>query len=315
MNFSDKWKQRILYSHVLANEAGMPLAEYLAAHFPRFNPDGWTREIRAGRVRVDDRAEPPETCLREHECVAFFPGELPEPEANLHFRVVYEDADLLVIDKPGDLCVHPSGPFYRHTLWHLLGGIYGEVKFVNRLDRETSGLLCAARNTHTAAAMDNHLTPMHKEYTALVIGHLSDEIRARGHLTPDLKSVVAKKKHFVFDPDAAPDEADFSDTLLQPIHPVGADMTLVRAIPFTGRQHQIRATLFSLGFPLAGDKLYGPDERIFLKIRTQTISPEDYALLRMKRQALHSALLEFVHPGTGEKIRCVSPLPPDFPRE
>ena len=87
------------------------------------------------------------------------------------------------------------------------------------------------------------------------------------------------------------------------------DLTLVRAILGTGRQHQVRATLFSLGFPLAGDKLYGPDERLFLKIKTQDLSADEFAKLRFGRQALHAAVLEFRHPFTGELLRFESPFP------
>ena len=98
-------------------------------------------------------------------------------------------------------------------------------------------------------------------------------------------------------------------TDLAEVSHVPPDMTLVRAILGTGRQHQVRATLLSIGFPLAGDKLYGPDERLFLKIKPQTLTDADRALLRFSRQALHAAVLEFRHPFTGETIRCESPFP------
>ena len=87
------------------------------------------------------------------------------------------------------------------------------------------------------------------------------------------------------------------------------DMTLVRAVLGTGRQHQVRATLHSLGFPLAGDKLYGPDERLFLKIASGELNDDDFEKLRFGRQALHAAVLEFRHPFTGESLRFESPFP------
>ena len=96
--------------------------------------------------------------------------------------------------------------------------------------------------------------------------------------------------------------------LLEESH-VPPDMTLVRAVLGTGRQHQVRATLHSLGFPLVGDKLYGPDERLFLKIKSQTLTDADRALLRFGRQALHAAVLEFRHPFTGELLHFESPFP------
>jgi 23S rRNA pseudouridine955/2504/2580 synthase/23S rRNA pseudouridine1911/1915/1917 synthase len=313
-DFADKLARRQLYSHVPEAEDGAILADYLAAHFRRFDRAGWVRSIEAGLVNVNDRSAAPETALKKHDRVGYFPPETPEPDAVLDYRVVYEDADLLVIDKPGDLCVHPTGPFFRHTLWHLVGSKYGEIRFVHRIDRETSGLVVAARTRRMAAAMDNGGTPVRKEYLALVTGDFRGRVHADGFLVHDAASAVRKKKRFVFadSPEAAsikfdPTAETAVTELIEESH-VPPDMTLVRAVLGTGRQHQVRATLYSLGFPLAGDKLYGPDERLFLKIKSQTMTDADRALLRFKRQALHAAVLEFRHPFTGETIHCESPF-------
>lgn len=312
MNFEDKFRRRILYSHILRGERGMTLTAYLTRRFPRFDADGWTAQIRNGKVQVNCLPAEPETALREHDCVAFFPEPAPEPEADLHFRTLYEDEALLVFEKSGNLCVHPTGPFYRHTLWYQVGLKYGEIRFVNRLDRETSGLLVAARTPEAAAAMC--ATAMGKEYLALVFGDFAHSVRARGRLVHDVASAVPKKKRFL-PGDFSVDDPDSADTELIPLRRFGKDMTLIRAIPHTGRQHQIRATLFSLGFPLAGDKLYGPDERIFLKIRSRSISDADRALLRLPTQALHSERLEFRHPFSGKRIRCESPMPETWEKQ
>ena len=261
--------------------------------------------------------------ITTHALARLVPGQtvlLDRSKQKMTFRsndlgVVYEDPYLLVIDKPGNLCVHPTGPFFRHTLWHLVGSKYGEIRFVHRLDRETSGLVIAARSRRAAAAMDNGGTPVRKEYLALVTGEFRGTVRAEGFLVHDKTSAVRKKKRFVFadSPEAAAvrldPTAETAATDLAEVSRVPPDMTLVRAILGTGRQHQVRATLHSLGFPLAGDKLYGPDERLFLKIKSQTLTDADLKSLRFGRQALHAAVLEFRHPFTGETIRCESPFP------
>lgn len=316
-DFAEKLARRQLYSHVPEAEDGAALPDYLAAHFSRFDRAGWIRAIEAGLVTVNDRAAAPATPLKRHDRVGYFPPETPEPDARLDFRVVHEDADLLVIDKPGDLCVHPTGPFFRHTLWHLVGSKYGEIRFVHRIDRETSGLVIAARTRRAAAAMDNGGTPVRKEYLALVTGDFRGRIHAEGFLVHDAASAVRKKKRFVFadSPEAAAarldPSAETAATDLFEVSYAPPDLTLVRAVLGTGRQHQVRATLHSLGFPLAGDKLYGPDERLFLKIKSQSLTDADRARLRFGRQALHAAVLEFRHPFTGEDLRFESPFPWD----
>ena len=314
-DFADKLARRQLYSHVPEVEDGAALPDYLAAHFSRFDRAGWIRAIEAGLVTVNGLSTVPGMAVKRHDRVGYFPPETPEPDAELHYRVVYEDGDLLVIDKPGNLCMHPTGPFFRHTLWHLVGTKYGEIRFVHRLDRETSGLVVAARTRRAAAAMDNGNTPVRKEYLALVNGDFRGRVHAEGFLVRDRTSAVRKKKRFVFadSPEAVEIQLDPSaetavTDLIEESH-VPPDMTLVRAILGTGRQHQVRATLFSLGFPLAGDKLYGPDERFFLKIKKQCLTGDDFARLRFRRQALHAAVLEFRHPFTGENLRFESPFP------
>jgi 23S rRNA pseudouridine955/2504/2580 synthase/23S rRNA pseudouridine1911/1915/1917 synthase len=314
-SFADKLARRQLYSHVPEAEDGVALPDYLAAHFSRFDRAGWVRAIVAGLVTVNDIPAFPDMTVKRHDRVDYYPPETPEPDAELHYRIVFEDADFLVIDKPGNLCMHPTGPFFRHTLWHLVGSKYGEIRFVHRLDRETSGLVIAARTRRAAAAMDNGNTPVHKEYLALVTGDFRGCVHAEGYLVHDRTSAVRKKKRFVFADSPEADTACLDPTaetavtdLVEEAH-VPPDMTLVRAVLGTGRQHQVRATLFSLGFPLAGDKLYGPDERLFLKIATKNLNEDDLRKLRFGRQALHAAVLEFRHPFTSELLRFESPFP------
>ena len=170
MEFAEKLKRRRLYSHVRTHEAGLTLADYLAALFSRFDRAGWVREIQSGRVTVNERAAEAVQRLREHDCVAYYPGERPEPEAELAYRTLYADDALVVLDKPGNLCVHPTGPFFKHTLWHLAGEEYGELHFVTRLDRETSGAVLAARSRKIAALLSAPEFAIAKEYLALVIG-------------------------------------------------------------------------------------------------------------------------------------------------
>ena len=314
-DFADKLARRQLYSHVPEAEDGAALTDYLAAHFSRFDRAGWNRAVEAGLVTVNGLPALPGATVKRHDRVGYWPPETPEPDAELHYRVVYEDDSLLVIDKPGNLCVHPTGPFFRHMLWHLAGSRYGEIRFVHRLDRETSGLVIAARTRRAAAAMDNGNTPVRKEYLALVTGDFRGRIHAEGFLIRDRTSAVRKKKRFV--PADSPEgesvrldpTAETAATELIEESHVPPDLTLVRAILGTGRQHQVRATLHSLGFPLAGDKLYGPDERLFLKIASGSLTGDDFARLRFSRQALHAAVLEFRHPFTGETVRCESPFP------
>ena len=211
-SFADKLARRQLYSHVPEAEDGAALPDYLAAHFSRFDRAGWGRAIEEGLVTVNGLPALPDMNVKRHDRVGYYPPETPEPDAELHYRTVYEDGDFLVLDKPGNLCMHPTGPFFRHTLWHLAGSRYGEIRFVHRLDRETSGLVIAARTRQAAAAMDNGNTPVHKEYLALVTGDFRGRVHAAGYLVHDRASAVRKKKRFVFADSREADAARLNPT-------------------------------------------------------------------------------------------------------
>jgi 23S rRNA pseudouridine955/2504/2580 synthase/23S rRNA pseudouridine1911/1915/1917 synthase len=147
-----------------------------------------------------------------------------------------------------------------------------------------------------------------KEYYALVNGRFTETIDAEGSLVRDTASPVRRKRQYIH----GGTEGESCRTLLVPEQLFPAH-SLVRAKLFTGRMHQIRATLYSLGYPMLGDKLYGVDDTLFIKrAKFGSLTADDFQKLGMKRQALHSSKLTFRHPLTGESMTFTSPLPEDM---
>lgn len=298
---------RIIRSSVDWSCAGLLLADMLAGRFTYRSKAEWCQRIESGEITVNALPARPEQPLQLHDIIEYRPGDIVEPAAQLDYRVVFEDESLLVIDKPGNLCMHPAGPFFKNTLWHLLATTCGDIHFLNRLDRETSGLLLAVKEPKLAKQLAKSVS--FKRYLAVVHGEFPEELLADGFLV-DANSVVRKKRKFV---SQMPDNPPFESAKTAFVRQKYVNgMSLVEATLFTGRMHQIRATLFSLGFPVAGDKLYGPDERFYLKQSSGELSADDRAKLLISRQALHSAELEFIHPQSKEKLVFNSPLPAEL---
>ena len=186
--------------------ADRTLLEYLSGRFAYHTPEEWQDIIRSGKIALDGVfCVEIQTPLRSGMQLEYFPGELAEPPVNRAYQIVFEDEHLLVIDKPGNLPVHTAGPYFNNTLWALLAeNGYANIHFVNRLDRETSGLLIAARSGKIAGILSKTLADMEKCYHAVVHGAFPQQLHASGFLVPDAASTIKKKLKFVTDAENTP---------------------------------------------------------------------------------------------------------------
>ncbi len=208
-------------------------------------------------------------------------------EVDLPLNVVYEDDSLMVVDKPPYLVVHPSAFKSEPTLANAVVGYYAKhgqshaFRPTNRLDRNTSGLLLTAKNSHVAFALAHKVE---KEYLAIVLGCLE----GRGTIDQPIRI----KEGCCITREVGEGGKE-SRTHYEAIAGDGK-ITLVRLRLETGRTHQIRVHMSWLGYPLVGDTMYGTDE------------------VEMARHALHCARMSFVHPLTAEPISLTSELPEDM---
>lgn len=208
--------------------------------------------------------------------------------------IVFEDDDLLVVNKPGEVVCHPS----KNGPWSSLVGACREytglerIHLVHRLDRETSGLVLMAKNRRTArlTQMAFQDRKVRKEYLAIVEGEWPEPKRIRNRLAKDLDSPVYIKQT-VRDSNSA----QTAETEFVPVWS-GSGYSLVRIVPLTGRKHQIRVHASWEGHPIVGDKIYGPDDRLYLAFIENGWSEELAARLLLRRQALHASRIVFEVP-------------------
>ncbi|MEW6520818.1 MAG: RluA family pseudouridine synthase [Thermodesulfobacteriota bacterium] len=294
-------------------DAGWPVLDFVAARFTYRSREEWRQELEAGRFLLSGERATHLSLLAAGDRLVYLLPELPEPPVDKNVAVLYEDDDLLVVDKPARLPCHPSGRFFRHTLWALLQERHGLPKpsLINRLDRETSGIVLVAKHKQAARLCYRQFAArqVNKRYLVLVEGEFPfEELQADGWLAPDPASAIRKKMRYYPSEAAASAGAIACSTLFRRLRGHHG-ITLLEALPATGRCHQIRATLCSLGFPVVGDKLYGVDEQFFLRFRQGLLTAADQQQLRLDRQALHAASLRLRHPSSGRELEFRSPLP------
>lgn len=248
--------------------------------------------------------------------------------------ILFEDPHLFAVDKPALLPVHPTARYHKNTLIRLLKDARpGEfVSLGHRLDRETSGVLMCAKSALSDRSLKKQIearTGIDKTYRAITWG-VPDPGRAasiQAVVTPaddgpgafrferSIELDVAGKYRVKMRLGATDEALSASTRFLVEgtrTSASGRVYSLVRCELETGRQHQIRIHLASLGAPIVGDKLYGPDESCFARGADGELTAEDHAMLELPRHALHAARLSLTHPMTGEPLVVEAPLPEDL---
>jgi len=298
---------------------GTAAAEFLAVRFAYHDYSGWCTRIRDGLVTVNEQTCLPETVLKAGDRLSYDSSGVAEPSVDFNVEIILDDEDLLIVNKSGSLPCHPGGRFFNHTLWAWLKKEKGlhDFTFVNRIDRETSGLVVIAKNKAASENCRKQFSgrKVVKRYKAVVeAADFPAFIETAGWMVADTESVIRKKRKFILGgaPDAAPSvDAEWAETKFRLLKQCG-DIALIEAEPHTGRLHQIRATLLALGYPIVGDKLYGVDETLFLRFSKDELAAEDRVRLRISRQALHASGLCFRHPKYGHPLSIDLDLPCDM---
>ncbi|MDP3879554.1 MAG: RluA family pseudouridine synthase [Dehalococcoidales bacterium] len=287
--------------HLVVTEEGARLDKYVSQHYPEISRTQVQKLIGDGNIRVNDRTARAGLKLSAGDRLTInltppTPASLA-PE-NIPLNILYEDADLLVIDKPAGLTVHPAPGHPAHTLANAVlsrlselpdSGDWQRPGIVHRLDKDTSGVIVVARNStaHQYLADQFKSRTVAKTYLVLVRGRLTPQDGAieapigRDRRNRERMAVVAE------------DKGREARTKYHVVRYIG-NYTLLEVRPQTGRTHQIRVHLAAIGYPVVGDKVYG--------VKSDHLS----------RQFLHASRLGFRLPSTGEYVEFEAPLPTDL---
>ena len=220
------------------------------------------------------------------------------------FDVIFEDAGLLVLNKPAGLVCHPTKDGEMSSLIGRVRLHLGAAAhLVNRLDRETSGVVVVAKGPETARVLGKiwESRAVEKEYLAFVHGQVRAESgRIDAPLGKDESSRVVVKDCVRPDGAAAVTEFMVEKRFVR----AGKDFSLLRVLPRSGRKHQIRIHLAHMGHPIVGDKLYGGDEDLYLALVEDRLTPEQRATLMLENHALHARASRFEWLGESREFTC-----------
>jgi 23S rRNA pseudouridine1911/1915/1917 synthase len=323
---------------VAAEARGQRLDQFLVAQLDGVSRSRVQLLIEQGDVLVDGAREKASLKLRGGERVTVtgepHPAPLKAQAEAIPLDVIYEDADLAVVNKPAGMMVHAGsgqnedarskGTLVNALLYRFntLSSTAGELRpgIVHRLDKDTSGLIVVAKNDRAHAALGAMFSErrMKKTYVALVEG---DVKRDKGTITAAVSRDPVRRTRMTTLVGGANENARSAVSHYEVVRRIAArfgKFTLVRVRIETGRTHQIRVHMASIGHPVVGDTLYGgagqlTDQQALQALKTKAArrnaEPER---LRLGRNFLHAARLEFAHPVTGKQLEMEAPLPEEL---
>jgi 23S rRNA pseudouridine1911/1915/1917 synthase len=290
----------VIQLHTSASDAGKRLDQFLHDRLPRFSRSRLQAWIDQGRVQVDGAAAKRSHLLKGSEQIQVAPADLPPLHAtpeDLPLEVLYQDDDVIAIDKPAGMVVHAGAGRHTGTLVNALLHRFGKLSdvagdlrpgIVHRLDRLTSGVILVAKSDaahrHLAAQFSNRA--VEKIYLALVHGHPKTD---RGRITkPIARDPIRRVRMTAKSATGRPASTEYK--VLQRLE----NFSYLEVRIGTGRTHQIRVHLASIGHPVAGDKLYGAPPSL------------------LARFFLHAHRITFTSPTSGDPITITAPLPPEL---
>lgn len=259
------YENKLMSSKISIHEHNIMLFDYLRKKYEFFSLDEWKNFVFMGNLKIDGKVVQDNTTLKLGSQVDLNFRQSMEPAVNKNFEIVYEDDDLLVINKPFNLPMHPSGRYYGNTLINIVKKKYAtdDLWLANRLDRDTSGLCIVCKNKESLLEIQEQFfwNKVKKVYSVIVIGNVENDnftvnkpLKEINKATPNKRVVVDKFGKESQTRFQLVENGKFSiyNGNIKYYYPY----SILKAYPIHGRTHQIRVHIADAGFPIINDKIY-----------------------------------------------------------
>ena len=305
MAFSQFWRSVTIGE----SSAGMRLDVYLSRRFSRYSRSEISRHIREGRVQSAHRKLKSSTVLQQGEVLKIFvPGLAPTTPPPSLPQILHEDEYIIVVNKPAGMLVHPAGDTF---VWALISLFRRErptekIDLIHRLDKETSGVLLLSKSAEANRFVKAQLASrnVQKVYHAVVRGVPAwGSLEVKAPIGSAVTSEIGLRRGV--NPEGVSAHTTFR--VLQRMQ----EHSKIECLLHTGKTHQIRVHLESVGFPILGDKIYGQPDWVFLEFLKKGYTDAVQQATIFPRQLLHAYCVSFPHM-TGQELRVVAPLPEEF---
>ena len=314
-NIEEIYKNSVIRKSKIEDDIGLVrIDKYMGNRFSYYSRNKWQDLIGQGLVLLNGERIKYTREVKKGDEITYHLIGLKEPEVDKNIQIVYDDGDLIIANKPANLPVIPSGKYYYNTLHTIIKDKFNcKINMLNRIDRETSGCVVLSRGNEVASKFCKMLQSKNKKlikktYIALIENaqNIEASFTVEGYMEEvghkDFRRYQILKKEKT-------ENSKYSKTKFKTLKKIGNEYAIVMCRLYTGRMHQIRVHLHSLGYYMIGDKVYGKyGPSVFQDFIKKDKIPDGF----FNRQALHSYKLEFNHPITKEKIKVKAPLTKDL---